>query len=1004
MAKISDTYSRGFRKTSSRGTLSIHVHTLPYTVNSFSAGSSAYLSFTSFVHRTYMQLIEISIPSDPGAALIYEALAELIASCIKDLRRYEHVDTTDFTAARGLSSSFDESIRRQLASMWHLVSPKTRQIVSDLRTLRMLATYLHRFDAITFLTYLETLRATEGANCAWLFHSAAHTIFEAAKSRVYRLGEKKEGGKEGKKGGKSGSNSNAKGKNTKKDSGNQSHGTDDMIETSTKGGGEVMTVPTVEPVLEELPKWHALIEVIQEARDNQQKRLVRKRKNEKKEWHQSSKREKRDNCHSDDDDNHDDDYGEEEEGGEGKAEHEKTQEPFFADTLTDASPSHRLPHFPPILVFCQDEQTCHQLRHIIDKAGPSNYMKHLYKEYLQHKVDSGIHASARRAARSTGDDRSHAGVSRDNNRSNNNGSHGKVGTSPSTSMMMGSYRPGEEAALAKEALEIGARKKARVEGSDDGAAPKSATTTTTTTAAAAIPAESKKTRVPGDANAAKDRVPAATKKRRGRGVRATDAAAAVAIALSKNARHAADVAMHQKAKKANFEDCNDEGDEPESNEDHRNGEDGPAVLNKAKTVHGITDNGKQGQQIRHNEQDEHKLLDDTKKNDNDVIFVALETTGALPLWHYEPFHIIVYDPDVSLTRSIEVYTAQHPHHGVRVYMLRYEDSPEMDKYQAAAARERSAFENLIRGKGIMAPVTSTKASGIRRDDPYSLASVTTTAYAASIDTRNGDALGLPSNGPSVGNNAVTRQAGGRLFALGNLRQERTKIVVDVREFMSSLPAVLYAQGFDIIPLTLEIGDYVLSPELVVERKTLSDLRGSLFSGRLYQQAESMCKHYRTAVLLIEFDGDKTFGLQSLSELGDDIQAYSLMSRLVLLCLHHPRLRLVWSRSLHATGDIFKQLKANHEEPDPLVAATVGVSGDDDVGGDTVVNAVGIDILKRLPGVTEANWRALMREGGSLAGLATVSLDRLTVVMGGEVVAKKLYDFLHEGCRALFRAL
>lgn len=34
-------------------------------------------------------------------------------------------------------------------------------------------------------------------------------------------------------------------------------------------------------------------------------------------------------------------------------------------------------------------------------------------------------------------------------------------------------------------------------------------------------------------------------------------------------------------------------------------------------------------------------------------------------------------------------------------------------------------------------------------------------------------------------------------------------------------------------------------------------------------------------------------------------------------MHFPRLRLIWSRSLHATADIFQQLKANQEEPDPV---------------------------------------------------------------------------------------
>ena len=52
------------------------------------------------------------------------------------------------------------------------------QLVQDLRTLRALAEYLLRFDAVTFLMYLENLRATEGVTSVWLFHDAAHTIFE----------------------------------------------------------------------------------------------------------------------------------------------------------------------------------------------------------------------------------------------------------------------------------------------------------------------------------------------------------------------------------------------------------------------------------------------------------------------------------------------------------------------------------------------------------------------------------------------------------------------------------------------------------------------------------------------------------------------------------------------------------------------------------------------------------------------------------------------------------
>lgn len=57
-------------------------------------------------------------------------------------------------------------------------------------------------------------------------------------------------------------------------------------------------------------------------------------------------------------------------------------------------------------------------------------------------------------------------------------------------------------------------------------------------------------------------------------------------------------------------------------------------------------------------------------------------------------------------------------------------------------------------------------------------------------------------------NALTRRAGGHeLIATGSAagsRGEVPRVVVDVREFMSSLPAVLHQRGIDIVPCTLEV--------------------------------------------------------------------------------------------------------------------------------------------------------------------------------------------------------
>lgn len=71
-------------------------------------------------------------------------------------------------------------------------------------------------------------------------------------------------------------------------------------------------------------------------------------------------------------------------------------------------------------------------------------------------------------------------------------------------------------------------------------------------------------------------------------------------------------------------------------------------------------------------------------------------------------------------------------------------------------------------------------------------------------------------------------------------------------------------------------------------------------------------------------------LQSANDIGDDVAPYSIISKLSLLVMHFPRLRLVWSRSLHATAEIFASLKANQDEPDESKAMRVGVPTDEGI--------------------------------------------------------------------------
>lgn len=169
-------------------------------------------------------------------------------------------------------------------------------------------------------------------------------------------------------------------------------------------------------------------------------------------------------------------------------------------------------------------------------------------------------------------------------------------------------------------------------------------------------------------------------------------------------------------------------------------------------------------------------------------------------------------------------------------------------------------------------------------------------------------------------NADTRVAAGRSI-------RPVKVIVDIREFGSSLPNILQAKRLALLPITLEVGDYVLSPEICVERKSIADLIGSFKSGRLYNQCQAMSAHYKYPILLIEFEKSRSFTLQSSSSIFERSSSkmnkgggggggagagtapnMDLQSKLTLLTLHFPKLGIIWSQSPQATAEIFEDLK------------------------------------------------------------------------------------------------
>ena len=327
----------------------------------------------------------------------------------------------------------------------------------------------------------------------------------------------------------------------------------------------------------------------------------------------------------------------------------------------------------------------------------------------------------------------------------------------------------------------------------------------------------------------------------------------------------------------------------------------------------------------------------------------------------KPKYIIMYEPDASFIRRVEVYRSSHNDRNVKVYFLYYGGSVEEQRYLSTVRREKDAFTKLIKERATMSVVMTVAAHGA--EDPQE-------AFLRTINTRIA--------------------GGGKLAATA----QPPRVVVDVREFRSSLPSLLHGRSMVIVPCMLTVGDYILSPTICVERKSVSDLISSFKDGRLYSQCESMFLHYKNPMLLIEFDQNKSFTLEPFADLSGSLSSVSaanagandLQSKIVLLTLAFPRLRIIWSSSPYETAEIFERLKAHEDEPDPIAAVRAGLDKDS-LAEEQVFNPGPQEMLAAVPGVTPKNVMSLVLQTENVKEVANMTVAELDPLVGREAAGK-----------------
>jgi len=201
--------------------------------------------------------------------------------------------------------------------------------------------------------------------------------------------------------------------------------------------------------------------------------------------------------------------------------------------------------------------------------------------------------------------------------------------------------------------------------------------------------------------------------------------------------------------------------------------------------------------------------------------------------------------------------------------------------------------------------------------------------------------------------------------------------VDEREKKSGIPDLLKEIGINLEIKTLPVGDYIVAPETVVERKTISDLISSIFDGRLFDQCNRLKEHYQFPILLIEGNIDE---IEKLTE--NPFVFYGAISSIVIdfkipviptpNASHTSKLLIsMCSRKDMASGPFIKKIrKSNNLQKQQL------------------------SMLCSLPGVGEKTAIRMLEKFGTPLNILNSSATELSKVGGlGEARAKNIKKIL-----------
>ena len=210
-----------------------------------------------------------------------------------------------------------------------------------------------------------------------------------------------------------------------------------------------------------------------------------------------------------------------------------------------------------------------------------------------------------------------------------------------------------------------------------------------------------------------------------------------------------------------------------------------------------------------------------------------------------------------------------------------------------------------------------------------------------------------------------------------MKLENLRIIVDERERKSGIPELLKSVGINLEMKTLPIGDYIVAPETIVERKSIRDLMASVFDGRLFDQCSRLKEHFENPIVLMEGNVDE---IEEITE--NPLIFYGAISTVIL----DFKIPIIPTPSAAHTAKLLVSMCSRKESHKGPYLKKIKKSSD--------IERQQLSVLCSLPGIGDKFAIRMLEKFGTPLKVLTATTADLAKVEGlGETRAKKIKKML-----------